>query len=172
MIKSRTCVVCDAGPVIHLDELGCCRILIDFNRVLIPDRVHDEIEKHRPGALDRVGEKAWEKARLKRTNDKTIDLICRMFSLDGGETEAIGVLSENPSFVFLTDDAAARIVAQKLNFQVHGTLGVLIRAARRNLMTPQQVVDVLQLIPQQSTLYIKPSLLAEAISKVRIQYDI
>ena len=29
-------VVCDAGPVIHLDELDCLDLLVGFPRVLIP----------------------------------------------------------------------------------------------------------------------------------------
>jgi len=33
-IKSAITVVCDAGPAIHLDELGCLDLLIDFQEVL------------------------------------------------------------------------------------------------------------------------------------------
>jgi hypothetical protein len=32
-------VVCDAGPLIHLDELGCLDMLADFSAVLVPDSV-------------------------------------------------------------------------------------------------------------------------------------
>lgn len=31
--------VCDAGPLIHLDELGCLALLSDFARVLLPASV-------------------------------------------------------------------------------------------------------------------------------------
>jgi hypothetical protein len=51
-IKSSTCVVCDAGPVIHLSELATLNILNDFQRVIIPGSVHDEILKHTPFSLD------------------------------------------------------------------------------------------------------------------------
>ena len=30
-------VICDAGPVIHLDELGCLSLLRDFVEIQIPD---------------------------------------------------------------------------------------------------------------------------------------
>ena len=33
-IKSAITVVCDAGPAIHLDELGCLDLLKDFQEVL------------------------------------------------------------------------------------------------------------------------------------------
>lgn len=44
-------VVCDAGPLIHLDELGCLDLLADFRSVLVPEQVRQEVERHRPDAL-------------------------------------------------------------------------------------------------------------------------
>jgi predicted nucleic acid-binding protein len=95
-----------------------------------------------------------------------------MFSLDVGETEALAILTEEPNCIFLTDDAAARIVAEKLGFKVHGTIGVLIRAVRRNLMKPQEVIDILHQLSSKSSLYIKASLLEEAISLVKRKYNL
>lgn len=37
MGKTRAFVVADAGPIIHLDELGCLDILYDFEQVSVPD---------------------------------------------------------------------------------------------------------------------------------------
>ena len=44
-------VVCDAGPLIHLDELGALELLTDFSAVLVPEAVWIEVAKHRPSAL-------------------------------------------------------------------------------------------------------------------------
>lgn len=46
-----TLVIADAGPLIHLDELGCLDLLRDFARVWVPDAVWQEVEAHRPGVL-------------------------------------------------------------------------------------------------------------------------
>lgn len=46
-------VVCDAGPLIHLDELDCLDLLGDFPEVLVPEAVWREVLKHRPSALER-----------------------------------------------------------------------------------------------------------------------
>jgi hypothetical protein len=43
-------VVCDAGPLIHLDELGVLDLLEDFDTVLVPDAVWNEVQRHRPQA--------------------------------------------------------------------------------------------------------------------------
>jgi hypothetical protein len=49
--KSAITVVCDAGPAIHLDELGCIDLLRDFQEVLLPNTVWEEIKRYRPSAL-------------------------------------------------------------------------------------------------------------------------
>ena len=44
-------VVCDAGPLIHLDELGQLDLLLDFAYVLVPTSVRGEVTRDRPRAL-------------------------------------------------------------------------------------------------------------------------
>lgn len=44
-------VVCDAGPLIHLDELGCLQLLSDFAQCLVPDAVWEDVARHRPSAV-------------------------------------------------------------------------------------------------------------------------
>lgn len=46
-IRSKAIVVCDAGPMIHLDEVGCLHLMTDFAKVFIPNGVRDEVLKHR-----------------------------------------------------------------------------------------------------------------------------
>ena len=40
-------VVCDAGPIIHLDELDCLELLVDFPTVLVPETVVEEVDRFR-----------------------------------------------------------------------------------------------------------------------------
>jgi hypothetical protein len=54
MIEEATDIVCDTGPIIHLDELGCLDLLADFKEILLTVSVVEEIEKHRPVALREV----------------------------------------------------------------------------------------------------------------------
>jgi len=80
-------------------------------------------------------------------------------------------MSKKPGLMFLTDDAAARLVATKLGYNVHGTIGILIRAIRRDLMEAEEVIGTLKRIPLKVTLHIKPSLLKEVISRVEREFE-
>ena len=51
MTKSPTKVICDAGPIIHLDELNCLDLLADYEEIVLPLVVEKEILEHRPYAL-------------------------------------------------------------------------------------------------------------------------
>jgi predicted nucleic acid-binding protein len=89
------------------------------------------------------------------------------FSLDAGETECLALLASDARALFLTDDAAARLVAERLGYSVHGTIGVLTRSIRTGSRTATQVLQLLDELPAKSTLFIRRSLLAEVIDTVR-----
>ncbi len=164
-IRSKTVVVCDAGPLIHLDEVGHLQLLADFKKVIVPHEVRHEVYSHRRISFEEP-DIGWSLVKAIFPLEQSVKTICNLFSLDGGEKAALSLLNTEPDAIFLTDDAAARIVATKLGYQVHGTIGVLVRAIRRDLLNPEEVADVLQRIRDVSSLYIKDSLLHEVISKV------
>lgn len=171
MTKSATKVVCDAGPIIHLDELNCLDLLADFQEIVLSDIVRKEVEKHRPLALKRSA-LSFVRSNKKNSLDEALLTMCRIFSLNVGEIEALELMEKNPQTVFLTDDASARLVAGQMGFRVHGTIGVLIRSLRREQRKPEEVVQIITDIPLKSTLFIKPSLLEEIILKVKKEYKV
>jgi predicted nucleic acid-binding protein len=169
--KSSSKVICDAGPFIHLDELNCLDLLADFKEIIVPLVVEKEISEHRPSALQNQG------LNINRPSERTdigeeLFTLCRILSLDAGEIEALALMEKNPQHIFLTDDAAARLVAVQMKFEVHGTVGVLIRSIRRRLRKPEDILYILAEIPQKSTLHIRSSLLDEIIQMVKNEFTL
>ena len=169
VIRWASKIVCDSGPIIHLDELNCLHLLADFQEVLIPVAVQKEIKRYRPLSLSKLNVPFVFSAGNIPENAKLITL-CRVFSLDVGEIEALSVLEKNPQALFLTDDASARMVAEQMGFSVHGTMGVLVRSIRRGQMEAKEVLDVLKEIPSKTTLHIKRSLLDEIVIKIEKEF--
>ena len=171
MTKSSTKVVCDAGPFIHLDELNCLELLPDFEEIVLPLVVEKEILDHRPSALQDHDLNIYRSSERIAIGAELLAL-CQIFSLDAGEIEALALMERNPQHIFLTDDAAARLVAEQMKFKVHGTIGVLIRSIRRRMRKPDEILQILADIPQISTLHIKPSLLNEIIQMVKNEFSL
>lgn len=96
-------VVCDAGPLIHLDELGSVDLLADFSEVLVPEAVFGEVLKHRPGALDH---RALPFRRVWPSAPEPPALEAQVLSLHTGEREALRVALEYRPELRLTDDTA------------------------------------------------------------------
>ena len=81
-------VICDAGPVIHLDELGCIDLLYSFSRVLIPAAVWQEVQRHRSRALALP---CLEKTSAIKPEPPELEAVAVGLSLHTGEWEAISV---------------------------------------------------------------------------------
>jgi hypothetical protein len=45
MTESPSKAVCDAGPIIHLDEIGALYLIEDFHEILIGPAVRNEVQR-------------------------------------------------------------------------------------------------------------------------------
>jgi predicted nucleic acid-binding protein len=158
-------VVSDAGPIIHLDELGCLDLLLDLGPVFVPGAVIAEVKRHRPklntGSLNGlVLIPGTERPSLK------LQALANAFDLHTGEIGALALLMSGRGAFFLTDDSAARLAGESLGFRVHGTIGIVVRALRRGMRTRSEVIATLRGIPEQTSLYIGRSLLDDVIHRV------
>ena len=169
--KAPVAVVCDAGPIIHLGELNCLDLLCDFQEILVSNTVWDEVNRHRPSALEQ-GEKNFSRISSSFPTDENLLTMCRVFSLDAGETEALGLMEQNPNHIFLTDDAGARLVAEQMAYKIHGTIGILVRAIRRGQKKPKDILRIIGEIPGRSTLHIKSSLIDDIKATIKREFNL
>lgn len=131
-------VVCDAGPLIHLDELRCLNLLGPFERILVPERVCQEVRRHQPSALRR------RKVFLERVHDlpeitSELAALVREHALAGGETEAFRLMEKFPT----------------------------LEAFRLGLKTKRQTLNILRAVATRSSLHVSRQFLNSVISQVR-----
>lgn len=151
-------VVADAGPLIHLDELDVISVLEDFRQILIPVAVWLEVDRHRAGACDKL-----DRSRVRRL-DPLPDVPgplaqwAKVLALGRGEIEALHWMGTVADAIFLTDDAGARLAAVEMRYRVHGTIGVLLRAVRRGVLTVTRARELVESIRERSTLHLRQDL--------------
>jgi predicted nucleic acid-binding protein len=163
---SNPAVVCDAGPLIHLDECGCLDLLNDFPRVLVPQAVWQEVGRHRPGALSQSGVTLHCVA-PQSPEPSNLATLSQVFGLHLGERQALHLASINLPCLLLSDDTAARLAADNLSIPTHGTIGILVRAIRRKQRAKAEILATLAGLPGCSTLHLKRSLLDAVIREVQ-----
>lgn len=102
--------------------------------ILIPEAVWCEVVEagsDRPGA-EEVRTASWIQRRVVRDQD-FVKLLCAQ--LDMGEAEAIVLARQEKANIVLLDEKEARQAARRLGMHVLGTVGLLIWARRRGLIS-------------------------------------
>ena len=153
-------IVSNTGPLLHLSEAGTLDLLSLAGEVHIPSGVEAEVVYHIS---------AW------RTPDRMIvDTLTESHAADAiawrqagllqrGEAEAIALAQQLDADWLLTDDVAARLVAQKLGLEVHGSLGIVLWAAVAGHLSRAEAVAALERLAH-SSLWMSVRVLAEAKS--------
>lgn len=121
-------IVCDTGPILHLQEAKLLELLQKMGKIYIPRMVDTEMKELYP---------QWRKYRpewitiesLLPDETKLAGSLFLSGLLDFGEAEAIILAKRLKSAWFLTDDTEARIFASSLGMEVHGSLGIVLWSA-------------------------------------------
>ena len=148
--------VSNSSPLIGLSGIGSLDLLHKlFGAIHIPQAVYDEVVvkgRGRPGAHE-VDGAHWiirhavaDKQAVSELRDKS--------GLEQGESEAIMLALELNATLIILVDRSARRRAKELQLCVNGTLGVLVLAKEKHLLTSvKQHMDALRL----TGIYISPA---------------
>jgi predicted nucleic acid-binding protein len=142
----------------HLHEAQELAILMHAGEVSIPPVVDLELLEHDP--VWRLHRPPWvQVARLTEPHAQVATTWQQAGLLGAGEAEAIALAQQVQADWLLTDDAAARLFAQALGIEVHGSLGIVLWAAAvGHLNHEAAALDRLA----QSSLWVSARVLAEA----------
>jgi predicted nucleic acid-binding protein len=135
--------VADTGPLHYLVLAGHIQILTDlFSEVAIPHAVQGELAH--PGAPVAVRDWIAAPPTWLSVNSAAPDVLAQVDAvLDPGERAALALAMERQPDLVLMDDHAGVAAAHARGFVVTGTLGLLVRAARRDLLDLPAAMDAL-----------------------------
>jgi predicted nucleic acid-binding protein len=162
MAGSKFAAVCDAGPLIHLGEIGRAGLLAQFSPLLIPQRVWNEARSFvRPADL------ITEVVAVSNSDrESTARRACG--KLDAGEIDCLSVCLRESSLLFLTDDLSARKEAARLGVPVHGSVGIIVRACRVGMLTLPQADESLQALGECRSLFVSRTVIELGREQLRL----
>lgn len=139
-------VVSNSSILIGLSSIGKLDIL--YTRfpqgIIVPRAVWEEVVEtgHGLPGADEVAHAEWIASQ--QVQNKVFSLSLQA-SLDRGEAEAIALSQEISADILLLDEKSARNVAVRLQYPVLGTVGILIWAQRKSLLSSlSSELDLLQ----------------------------
>ena len=156
--------VADAGPLIHLHEIGYTHLLSLFSTLFVPDAVWAEsVGKSRipPLELDNV------RRRTVAAND--VEYFVQTHSLGSlhvGERESLFLCHQQNIPLLLTDDLAVREVAKRLPIRPVGSLGIVVRGYKEEMVAYSEAEQILMALYEKSSLFVTQAIVEIAINQL------
>ena len=147
-------IVADTGPLLHLHEAGALHLFAVLGEVHVTPAVLRELERHAPGIwIGAVPASLRFVHPTATANVRAAQWIAGGL-LDAGEAESLAYAEEMKPDLFVTDDAAARLMADSLSMPARGSLGVILFCAVHGHLSRQQADEHLRAIAEKSTLWL------------------
>ena len=138
--------VADTGPLLHLHEAGAFDLLPKIATVSIPRLVEQELR-----ALLATEIPDWIQIRgLSHVAVARSDSWQQAGLIHPAEADALTLAMEISSDWFLTDEAAARLLAESSGVEVHGSLGIVLYAASVRIIAPSRAREMLNALSRSS----------------------
>lgn len=132
-------VVSDTSSICYLILIGEVEVLpLLFGRVIIPPSVRDELTA--PGAPEEV--RAWIDSSPEWLEVQPVRSVPSSITpgLHAGERDVLALANELGADLVILDDGAARKKAADLGLSFTGLLGILDRAARKQLIDLKRAI--------------------------------
>lgn len=145
--------VSDAGPLIHLAEIDSLELLSNFDTLLVPEAVSEELE--RGGVPDGISALSYE---LVEANTEGVESQ----ELDAGERAALAIANAR-EVVLLTDDLAARESAAEDDVEVHGSIGVIALGDARGAISKDEAASRMRALQRETSLFVTDAVVERGI---------
>lgn len=131
-------VVADSTPLITMmkaDQLALLHAL--FGEIRIPVAVFEEVTDNLEYAneADLIRNSSYIKV-VEVEDPEQVILLRRATALDRGESEAIIYADQVGADLLLMDETAGRAIARNMNLRLTGSVGVLILAIEKGILSP------------------------------------
>ena len=120
-------------PDTIISDTSCFIVLSNIGELDLLQKTYGEITTTMEVATE-YGQPLPDWIRIKGAADKNLQQVLEL-QIDKGESSAIALAIETPGCIIILDDYKARKVAEKLGLEVTGTIGVIIKAKLKGILS-------------------------------------
>ena len=171
-IRGVNVAVADAGPLIHLAEIGGLPLLRIFDTLHIPDAVWSEtVEQDRVLQADVFGLSIVQRHTLLQSEVTQFIRENGLEKLHAGECESLYLCHRIGVPILLTDDLAVREEAKRLSLTPVGSLGIVVRAYCLGHISQAEAERHITDLYDVSSLFVTRAVVELAVEQLRKQSD-
>ena len=170
-------IVSNTSPLIWLSKIGKIALLQKlFGEVIIPEEVYRETVERglQEGFSDTLAikeciDQGWIKiSKLDERETKLCEKVMEhAFEIHLGEAQAI-ILARKTDALLLMDESSGRAFAETLGLKVKGTLYVLMKALREELLSKTETKEIMLSLVSKG-FRIEPKLLARILREIELK---
>lgn len=147
--------VFDTGPLIHLHEINRLELVITvFNTLHLPEQVKREIRNE---AIIQFLQQNTTCVSIHSVNESELFVTKEAYSgfqLHLADLAVLSLLPKIKNAIAVTDDLALRKAVESSGITTVGTIGILLNAYKRGVIDKSQLVKLLDLTFNDSSLYL------------------
>lgn len=143
-------VIADTTPLISLMKIGQLTLLKElFGKVCIPEAVYRELVINPMFKSEAQEIENCEYIKVVNVTDKrAVRILRKATGLDIGESEAIVLTDEQHGNLILMDEAKGRNVAKMMGIKIMGTIGILMVALEKQLISYTKTVQAIEILKE------------------------
>lgn len=161
--------VVDAGPLIHLSEIGCLHFLNRFEGLHLPDAVR--LETVGQGRVSETDMSVLNNIQGHTISAPELEQFIRkknLSALHTGDQECLFVCLEQRIPILLTDDMALRTAARRFNITPVGSLGVVVATFKGGEVSLEEAERYIADLYDVSSLFVTRAIAELAIEQLRL----
>lgn len=160
-------IVSDSSPIIHLSEIEQIECLSLFQPVFVPQPVYREIKaKNLPG-FEEIDKEFFQVEPVTRSDSELIKILTKQYKLSDTDACVLALAQRIKAKYVFTDDLELRDVTRLTGLTPVGTIGILVRAYRENLLSIKKLNLALDNLLSKSSLYITEELILQVKKVVK-----
>ena len=168
-------VIVDSGPLMALGKINALNLLHKiYGQTRIPSAVYDEVVTR---GLETGQQDAYTVQLAVRRNeiiiveisDQELDERVRDLPLGRGERHVIHLGLKEIADLVLMDDALAREKSENLGLKVKGTLGAIVDAFKKKVLSLEEVELIFQSLRERDDIWISDKLIQRVLDDLRKQ---
>ncbi len=165
-------IIINSGPLMALGKLNRLELLVElYGQIQIPNAVYTEtvIQGITYGASDALTIKLflqYHNLPIIEVSTSTLASYIPSVMLDRGERELLALAQTVSEPFVILDEEIARAEARRLNIPVHGTLGVLVQAYKKALLSFNQIQFLFEEIAIREDIWISAKLCKKVLNSL------
>lgn len=140
-------IISDTGPILHLHEISLIEILSIFHQIIISNLINSELNFYDINLSNKLN------ITIEDVDNYAIRDFSIPFKIHDPDKSVLILAKKYQISLILTDDLELRKAAEFSRIKVMGTVGILVKAFKKGVLSKNELFDNIDILFENSSLF-------------------